>query len=192
MNRELPDVQAGSRKGREPEIKLPTSVGSSRKQESSKKTSISALLTMAKHFTVWIIINCGKFWKRWEYQTTWPVSWQICMQIRKQRLELDMEQQTASKLGKKYVNVVYFHPAYLTYMQSTSCEMREAQLESRLSGEISITYIRRWHHCFGRTWRRTKEPLDESERGEWKSWLKTPLSENLDHGIWSHYLMANK
>ena len=65
------------------------------------------------------------------------------MQIRKQQLELGMEQQNASKLGKKYVNVVYCHPAYLTYMQSTSCEMREAQLESRLSGEISITYIRR-------------------------------------------------
>ena len=57
-----------------------------------------------------------KIWKRWEYQTTWPASWEMCMQVRKQQLELDMEQQTGSKLGKKYVKAVYCHPAYLTYM----------------------------------------------------------------------------
>ena len=84
-------------KAEEPEIKLPTSAGLSKKQESSRKTSISALLTTPKPLTVWITINCGKFWKRWEYQTTWPASWEICMQVRKQQLELDMEQQTGSK-----------------------------------------------------------------------------------------------
>ena len=84
-------------KAEEPDIKLPTSAGSLKKQASSRKTSISALLTMPKPSTVWIIINCGKFWKRWEYQTTWPASWEICMQVRKQQLELDMEQQTGSK-----------------------------------------------------------------------------------------------
>ena len=84
-------------KAEEPEIKLPTSSGSSEKQESSRKTSISALLTMPKSLTVWIIINCGKFWKRWEYQTTWPASWETCMQVRNQQLELDMEQHTGSK-----------------------------------------------------------------------------------------------
>ena len=65
---------------------------SSKKQESSRKTSISALLTRPKPLTVWITINCGKFWKRWEYQTTWPASWETYMQVRKQQLELDMEQ----------------------------------------------------------------------------------------------------
>ena len=70
MNCELPDVQAGFRKGRKPEIKLPTSTGSWKKQESSRKTSISALLTMPKLLTVWITIKCGTFFKRWEYQTT--------------------------------------------------------------------------------------------------------------------------
>ena len=80
-----------------PEIKLPTSTGSSKKQESSRKASISALLTMPKPLTVCITINCGKFWKRWEYQNTWPASWEISMQVRKQQLELDMEQQTGSK-----------------------------------------------------------------------------------------------
>ena len=97
VNRELPDVPACFRKGRRPEIKLPTSTGSLKKQESSRKTSISALLTMPKPLTVWITINYGKFSKRWEYQTTWPVSWETYMQIRKQQLELDMEQQTGSK-----------------------------------------------------------------------------------------------
>ena len=97
VNRELPDVQAGFKKAEEPEIKLPTSTGSSKKQDSSRKTSISALLAMPKPLTVWITINCGKFWKKWEYQATWPASWEICMQVRKQQLELDMEQQPGSK-----------------------------------------------------------------------------------------------
>ena len=87
----------GLEKAEEPEIKLPTSAGSWKKQESSRKTSVSALLTMPKPLTVWITINCGKFWKRWEYQTTWPASWEICMQVKKQQLELDMEQHTGSK-----------------------------------------------------------------------------------------------
>ena len=70
MNRELTDVQAGFRNGRGTEIKLPTSAGLSKKQESSRHLSTSALLTMPKPLTVWIITNCGKFFKRWEYQTT--------------------------------------------------------------------------------------------------------------------------
>ena len=84
-------------KAEESEIKLPTSIVSSKKQESSRKTSTSALLIMPKPLTVGITINCGKFWKRWEYQTTWPASWEICVQVRKQKLELDLEQQTGSK-----------------------------------------------------------------------------------------------
>ena len=67
--------------------------------------------------------DCGKFWKRWEYQSTLPASWEICMQVKKQQLELDMEQRPGSKLGKEYVKAVYCHPVYLTHMQSTSCEM---------------------------------------------------------------------
>ena len=84
-------------KTEEQEIKLPTSAGSSKKQESSRKTSISALLTMPKPLAVWITIHCGKFLKRWEYQTTWPASWETCMHVRKQQLELDIKQQTGSK-----------------------------------------------------------------------------------------------
>ena len=70
MNDELPDVQAGFRKGLNPEIKLPTSAGSSKNEESSRKTSISALFNMPKPLTIWITTNCGKFFKSWEYQTT--------------------------------------------------------------------------------------------------------------------------
>ena len=84
----------------EPDIKLPTSIGSFKKQKSSSKTSISALLTMPKPLTVWITINYGKFWKRREYQTTGPASWEICMQLKKQPLELNMERQTGPKLGE--------------------------------------------------------------------------------------------
>ena len=97
-------------KAEEHEIKLQTSVASSKKQESSGKTSISALLTIPKPLTVWVTTNCGKFLKRWEYQTTWPASWEICMQVKKQQLESDIEQQTDSRLGKKYVKAVYCHP----------------------------------------------------------------------------------
>ena len=97
MNCEIPDVQAGFRKGQGTRNQIANICWIMEKQESSRKTSISALLTMPKPLTVWITINCGKFWKRWEYQTTWPASWEICMQVRKQQLELDMEQQTGSK-----------------------------------------------------------------------------------------------
>ena len=97
VNCELPDFKLVLEKAEEPKIRLPTSSGSLKNQESSRKTSISALLTMPKPLTVWITTNCGKFWKRWEYQTTWPASWETYMQVRKQQLELDMEQQTGSK-----------------------------------------------------------------------------------------------
>ena len=78
---------------------------------------------MLKPWTVWIITNGGEFLKRWEYQTTLPVSWETCMWVKNQQLELDMDQQTGSKLGKEYIKAVYCHPAYLTYMQSISCKM---------------------------------------------------------------------
>ena len=90
-------------------------------------------------------VDHNKLWnilKKVGIQTTWPASWEICMQVRKQHLELDMEQQIGSKLGKEYFKAVYCHPAYLTYMQSTSCELlgwMKFKLESRLPGEVSMT-----------------------------------------------------
>ena len=108
-------------KAEEPEIKLPTSAGSSKKQEGSKKY---LLLLYWPCQSLWLCRSqqTGKFWKRSEYQTTSPASWEICMQVKKQQLELDMEQQTGSKLEKEYIKAIYCHPAYLTYMQSTSWE----------------------------------------------------------------------
>ena len=94
MKHELLDVQVGFRKGRGTEIKLPTSAGSLKKQESSRKASSSALLIISKPLTVWLTINCGKFFKRWEYQPTSPAFGEICMQVKKQQLELNMDQQT--------------------------------------------------------------------------------------------------
>ena len=93
---ELPDVQAGLRKGRGTRGQIANFHWIIEKARNSRKTSTSALLTMPKPLTLWITANCGKFWKRWEYQTTWSASWETCMQVRKQQLELGMEQQTAS------------------------------------------------------------------------------------------------
>ena len=91
VNRELPDVQAGFRKGRGNRDQIVNIHWIIEKQESSRETSTSALLTMPKPLTLWITTNCGKFLKRWEYQTTWPASWEICMQVRKEQLEQDMK-----------------------------------------------------------------------------------------------------
>ena len=95
-------IQAGFGKEEEPEIRFSTSTGSSKNQEHSRKTSTSALLTTSKPLPVWITINCGKLFKRWEYQITLPASWEMCMQVKKEQLEPDMEQ-AGSKLGKEYV-----------------------------------------------------------------------------------------
>ena len=83
---------------------------------------------------MWITINCGKFFKRWEHHTTLPVSWEIRAQVKKQQLEPDMEQQTGSKLRKVYIKPVYCHPAYLTYAENI---MRNAGLEE-VQAEIKI------------------------------------------------------
>ena len=96
MNQELPHVQIDLEKAEEPEIKLPTSTGSSKKAREFQKNIYFCFIDYARAF-VWITVNCGKFWKRWEYQTIWPASWETCIEVRKQQLELDMEQQTGSK-----------------------------------------------------------------------------------------------
>ena len=138
MNRELPDVQADFRKGRGTRDQIANIHWKIEKAREFQKYVYFWFLTMTKPL-LWITTNCGKFFKRYEYQTTWPASWVICMQVKKQQLELDMEQQTGSKLGKEYIKAVYCHPAYLTSVQSTSCKMlgwMKHKLESRLLGEI--------------------------------------------------------
>ena len=96
MIRELPDVQAGFRKGRGNRDQIANILWIIEKAREFQKNIYFGFIDYAKAF-VWIIINCGKFWKRWEYQTTWPASWETYMQVRKQQSELDVEQQTGSK-----------------------------------------------------------------------------------------------
>ena len=119
VNHELPDVQAGFRKGRGPRDQIANIHWIIKKAREFQKNIYFCFIDYAKWF-VWIITNCEKFLKRWEYQITLPASLEICMQVRKQRLVLDMEQQTGFKSGNEYVKAVYCHPTYLTSMQSTS------------------------------------------------------------------------
>ena len=97
MNCELLDVQAGFRKGRGTRGQIANICWIIEKAKEFQKNIYFCFIDYAKPLTVWITKNCGKFWKRWEYQTTWPASWEICMQVRKQQLELDMEQRIGSK-----------------------------------------------------------------------------------------------
>ena len=96
MNEELPDTQAGFGKGRRTKDQIANIHRIIEKANEFQKNIYFRFIDYAKAF-VWITINCGKFWKRWEYQTTWPASWETCMQVKKQQLELDMEQQNGSK-----------------------------------------------------------------------------------------------
>ena len=132
MNQELPDVQAGFRKGRGIRDQIANICWViEQKQDNSRKTSISALLTMAKFLTLWITTNCGKFWKRWEYQTTWPASWDTYMQVRKQQLELDMEQDWF-QIGKGVHQGCILSPCLFNFYAEYI--MRNARLEEAQAG----------------------------------------------------------
>ena len=144
VNWELADVQAGFRKGRGTSDQIANLHWIIEKAKEFQK---SIYFSFIDYVTVFVCIttNCGKFLKRWEYQTILPASWETCMQVRKQQLEPDVEQRTDSKLGKEYVKDIYCHLAYLTSMQSTSWKMQgwmkhRFKLESRLLREISITW----------------------------------------------------
>ena len=138
MNQELADVQAAFRKGRGTGDQIANIRWTIEKAREFQKNIYFCFIDYAKAFDS---VDHNKLWKILkeieipdqlsQYQTnshisqetTLPVSWEICMQVKKQQLEQDVEQQTGSKSGKEYVKAVYHHPAYLTYMQSTSCEM---------------------------------------------------------------------
>ena len=130
------------KKAEEPEIKLPTSVGSSKRQESSRKISSSALSTMPK------ALDCVDHNKLWKILKEMGIPDHLTCLLKnlyegqETTLQLNMEQQTDSKSGTEYFRAVYCHPSYLTYMQSTLCEMpgwMKHKVGSRLLGEISIT-----------------------------------------------------
>ena len=166
-------------KTEELEIKLPTSTGSLKKQESSRKTSTS-LLTMPKPLTLWITTNFEKFWKRWEYQTTWPASWEIFVQVKKHHLELDMEQQTGSIRKGLHQGCMLSPCLFNLYAEYTmrNARLDEAQAGIKIAGR-NINNLR----CADDTTlvvesEELKSLLMKVERGDWKSWLKTQYSEN--------------
>ena len=114
MNCEIP---AGFRKGRGTRDQIANICWIIEKAREFQKNIYYCFIDYAKAFDY---VAHNKLWKilikRWDYQTTRPASWEICMQVKKQQLKLDMEQQTGSKSGKEYVKAVYCHPAYITYM----------------------------------------------------------------------------
>ena len=123
VNQELPDVQAGFRKGRGTRDQIANICWIIQKAKKFQKNIYFCFIDYAKAFDC---VDHNKLWKilkEMVIPATLPASWEICMQVKKQQLELDMEQRPGSKLGKEYVKAVYCHPVYLTHMQSTSCEM---------------------------------------------------------------------
>ena len=142
MNRELPDVQAGFRKGRGTRDQVANICWIIEKLREFQKNICFCFINYTKAFDC---VDHNKLWKI--LQEMGMPDYFICllrnlMPVKKQQLELDMKQKTASKSGKEYIKAVYCHPAYLTYMQSTSYKMpgwMKHKLESRLQREISIT-----------------------------------------------------
>ena len=141
MNCELPDVQVGFRKGTGTRDQIANICCIIKKARVFQKNI--CFIDYAKAF-VWITTNCEKFLKRWEYKTTWPASWEVWMQVKKQQLELDMEQQTGSKLGKEYVKAVYFHPLYFNLYAEYiiwNARLDEAQAGIKIARR-NISYLR--------------------------------------------------
>ena len=143
MNWELPNTQAGFRKGRGTRDQVSNIHCIIEKARKFQKNIYFCFIDYAKAFDH---VDHKKLWKilrnAREYQTTLPASWETCMQVKKQQLQPDMKQQAGSKLGMEYIKAVYGHPAYLTFMQSKFCKIfgwMIHKLESRLPGEISIT-----------------------------------------------------
>ena len=142
VNRKLPNVQAGFRKAEEPEFKSQTTTESSKQQESSRKISTSASLTTSKPSTVWIKTNCRTFFKRWEILDHLTCLLRNLYAGQEATVRNGHGTTHGSKSRNEYIKAIYCYPPYLTYMQSTSCEMpgwMKHKLESRWPGEISIT-----------------------------------------------------
>ena len=123
VNRELPDVQAGFRKGRGTRTNCQHPVGSQKKQGNTRKSSTSVSLTTLKPLTVWITTNCGTFFKRWEYQTNWPASWKNLYAGQEAAVRTRHGIMNWFQTGKGVHQGCILSPCLLTYMQTTSCEM---------------------------------------------------------------------
>ena len=138
VNHEFPDVQDGCRKGRRTRDKIANICWVFEKARESQKHIYFSLLITSKPLTMWIKTNCGKFLKTWEYKTTSPAYWEICMQVKKQLLEPDMEQQTGKGVCQGYILspcLFNFYAEYITW----NAGLDEAQPGIKILGEISIT-----------------------------------------------------
>ena len=190
MSCEFADVPAGFRKGIGTRVQIANICWIIEKAREFQKNF--CFLSMPKPLTVWITTNCGKFLKIWEYQTTWPASWEICMQVRKQQLELDMEQQTGSKSGKEYVKVFFILSPCL-FNSHAEYTMRNAGLDEAQAGiRIAVRNISSLGNADDTT-------LMAESKEEIKSLLMKVKEESRelglklniwDHGIWSHHSMA--
>ena len=183
VNWELPAVQAGFQRGRETRDQIVNIHWIMEKAREFQKN-----ICFTDYATAFDSVDHNKLWKilkRWEYQTTLSVSWETCMQVKKEQLEPDMEQRTGSKFGKEYDKAAYCHPAYLTFMQSTSCEM-PGWMKHRLAVFSQNQHCRekyqqpqacRWYHSNGRKRRETKRLLmrvkEESEKAGFKLNIET-------------------
>ena len=189
MNWELPDVQAGFRKCRGTRGQRANISWIIEKAREIQKNIYLCFIDITKAF------NCedhNKLWKILKEMGDYLTCLLKNLYAGQEETELDMEQRTGSKLGKKYIKAGYCH---LAYLQSTSCKTpgwMNHKLESSLPGEISTTSDMQMIPLSCRKWRGTKEPLDEGERGEWKIWLKTQHLKNEDHGIQCHHFVANR
>ena len=177
VNKELPQVQTGFRKGRRTRGQIANIRWIIEKAREFQKNTYFCFIDHTKAF------DCMDHNKLWKILKEIGIpdhltcgSWETCMQVKKQQLELDMEQWIGSELGREYVEAIYCHPAYLTYMQSTSWKndlLEETQAGIKIARR-NISNLRYADDTFFMTMqRRTKEPLHESERGQWKSWIKT-------------------
>ena len=172
MNWKLPDVQAGFRNGRGSRDQIADILWIIEKARELHKTYTSVSLTTLKTLTMWIITNCGKLLKKWEYQTILPASWETGMRVKKQKLEPCMEKPTHSGLRKEYNKAVYCHLVYLTCMQSTSYKMlgwNQDGWEKYQPPQI---------------WKKAKRNLVVGEGGEWRSKLKTQIMASGPNTSW--------
>ena len=170
MNWELPDVQCWFRKGTGTRDQITNICWIIEKAREFQRNIYFCFIDYATAFDC---VDHKKLWKivRQECQTSWAASWEICMQFRKQQLELDLEQRTDSKSGKEYIKDVYCYPAYVIYMQSTSWDKlgwMKHKLESRFAGEISITSDTQMTRPFWQKAKNNQSPLmkvkEESEK----------------------------
>ena len=167
MNQEISDVPAGFRKDRGTRDQISNIRLLIKKAGEFQENIYFSFIDWAKSLLLYGSQQTGKFLKRWEYLTCFLRNLYASQEA---IVEPDMEQWTGSKLGKEYIIAIYCHLASLTYMQSTSCEVLDWMKDSwnQDNGEkYQYPQICRWHHPYGRKQTVTKEPLDESERGEW-------------------------